>query len=483
MKFSLRTKAIILIILIAAVLGISSIILSARFIRSTVDSIYEDKATDVAATVGQIVNKDRAERLSDEVLSIYNKTENKVGSDEWGSDDFNEYLANYADIEGSNDFVSLQSELREVQDVNDIDCAYLAAVDVPTESMIYLVDGAYEDACPPGCFDPIYDANKDLLTDPERGFPPYITDTEPYGRLVTAGVPVHGPEGNVICYALVDISLDEIKAKQDQFVLMLSVLLMLLTVLICIISILLLNRIVIDPINRLSSAAAHFDAEEGNTEEIDKLSIKSQDEMQSLYSSIKKMTHDIVGYISNLKRTTTELSQTRLKAEEMDELAHKDALTGVGSKLAYDQKVLELTDEIKNGSARFGIVMADLNNLKTLNDNYGHENGNLAIQKTCQILCDVFKHSPVYRIGGDEFAVVIKGRDYNNIEDLIASFNSLIAEPSADSAGGEKPWENISAAIGYAIYNGEQSVDEVFRKADHNMYDRKKEMKSRASGK
>ncbi|MBQ3281246.1 MAG: GGDEF domain-containing protein [Eubacterium sp.] len=525
MKFSLRAKTVILIIIIAAVLSISGILLSAQFIRSTVDSIYKDKAEDVAATVGQVINKSMAERLTDDVMAIYNSTEDKVGSEEWGSDEFNEYVAKYSEIEDSRDFTILREELRSVQDVNDIDCAYLAAVDPPTNSMVYLVDGAYEDACPPGCFDPLYDINKDLLTDPERGFPPYITDTEPYGRLVTAGVPVHGPEGDVICYALVDIPMDEIKAQQDRFEMTLSGMLLLLTFLICIISIVLIDRFVIDPINRLSSAAANYDAEKGSTEEIDSLSIRSKDEIQSLYSSIRKMTHDIAGYIDNLRKTSSELSQTKIQAQKMDDLAHKDALTGVGSKLAYDQKVQELSDEIKQGVARFGIAIADLNDLKKMNDNYGHEYGNMAIRKTCQTLCDVFSHSPVYRIGGDEFAVILKDRDYDNIEDLTSSFNSLIGEPSAAGASGpdetpcspdadapvtdetsgspscgasgtdetpgssscgneekaERQLNNITAAIGYALYSGEKTVDEVFRKADHRMYDRKKEMKAQMS--
>ena len=62
-------------------------------------------------------------------------------------------------------------------------------------------------------------------------------------------------------------------------------------------------------------------------------------------------------------------------------MPHALPLTGVGSKLAYDQKVKQLSEDIAQGQAEFGIVMVDLNDLKQLNDNYGHEKGNEASPK------------------------------------------------------------------------------------------------------
>ena len=114
-----------------------------------------------------------------------------------------------------------------------------------------------------------------------------------------------------------------------------------------------------------------------------------------------------------------------------------------------------------------------MNDLKRLNDTYGHEQGNVAIKKTCSLICDVFAHSPVYRFGGDEFVVVIKDRDYDSIEERITQFDE-----AAKAMKGE-PWERVNAAIGYALYNGEDTVIDVFRRADHIMYERKKKMKKR----
>ena len=472
MKFSLRMKTVLLIVIIAFILSAVATVVSSQVIRNLVDRSYQERATDVSETVAAVLDAEKAAWIKNEIMTIFHATENRVTSDEWGSPEFDAYIALYSHLEETEEFNALRKQMRTIQDVNDVDCVYLSAIDNPTESFIYLVDAAYEDECPPGCIDPLYEENKDLLDDPTIGFPPYITNTEAYGWLITTGVPVYDSDGSIICYAMVDVSMDYIKEQQARFTLVLSLILVALTVLISLLSIWAVNRAIIRPINLLGSAAAHYSAQQEDNSELDNLPIKSKDEIQSLYSSLKKMVANTRSYIHSLQETKQELTQTKIEAEEMNELAHKDALTGVGSKLAYDQQVMKLTEEIRQGTARFGIVMVDMNDLKKLNDTYGHERGNDAIRATCGIICEVFTHSPVYRFGGDEFVVVIKGRDYDHIEERAAQFRAV-----AQAADGQ-PWEKVNAAIGYALYNGEDTVEDVFRSADHRMYEQKKEMKS-----
>ena len=470
-KISLKVKTMILIVLATVILGTSSIIISSQTVSQLVNDTYRNNASGVANTLAAVLDSEKAARLKNEIMAIFNATDKKVGSEEWGTPAFEEYTARYARIEQMEEFQSLLRQVRSVQDVNEVDCMYLSIIDAATESFIYLLDGAYEDPCPPGCIDPIYEENRILLTDPTVGFPPYISNTEPYGWLVTAGTPVYDGEGNVICYAMVDITMEAIRARQMRYVMMHGTVLAVLTLLVCFCAIWAVNIAITRPINLLSIAAAHYNAGETENSALENLPIKSNDEIQSLYESLKKMTHDIRRYIDNLMMTQQELTETRIQADTMNALAHKDALTGVGSKLAYDQQVEKLTEEINQGTARFGIVVVDMNDLKRMNDSYGHEQGNLAIKKICSLTCDVFVHSPVYRFGGDEFVVVIKGRDYDHIKERVAEFYRL-----TENAQGQ-PWERVNAAIGYALYDGEDTVLDVFRKADRFMYERKKEMK------
>ena len=472
MKFSLRTKTVLLIILTAAIIGIAGTVISSQTLNQVVDDSYQSRATGVANSVAAVLDTQKAKALKEAVMAIYNATDEKVSSDDWGSPEFDAYMARFAEIEQTDEFLFLRQQLRSIQDVNEVDCVYLTALDPVLENVIYLVDGAYEDVCPPGCIDPLYEVNRELLEDPSIGYRPYITNTETYGWLVSAGPAVYDEEGNIICYAVADISMEFIRAQQRHYVLTLSVVFAVLAIVACIGAIWAVNRSMIRPINQLSSAVAHFNAGDKDNNELDELRITTGDEIQSLFESCQKMTHDIRRYIDNLVKTTQELTKSRIEAQEMNMLAHRDALTGVGSKLAYDRQAELLAEEMKQGQARYGIVMVDMNGLKQLNDTYGHEMGNIAIKKTCSLICEVFSHSPVYRFGGDEFVVIIKDRDYDNIEEKIRQFNSLAKETAGE------PWERVNAAIGYALYDHDDTVDDVFRRADHIMYEHKKEMKA-----
>lgn len=118
--------------------------------------------------------------------------------------------------------------------------------------------------------------------------------------------------------------------------------------------------------------------------------------------------------------------------------------------------------------------MVDVNNLKKINDTYGHECGNIAIRECCNLVCRIFSHSPVFRIGGDEFVVVLKNEDYANVEALVAEFNA------AQEKEWDEPWRRVSAALGYALYDEAKDggLEHVFSRADEAMYRRKREMKA-----
>jgi diguanylate cyclase (GGDEF)-like protein len=130
------------------------------------------------------------------------------------------------------------------------------------------------------------------------------------------------------------------------------------------------------------------------------------------------------------------------------------------------------------GLKDLGVAMIDLNFLKRINDSYGHDKGNIAIVSLSRILCKIFEHSPVFRIGGDEFVVILKGHDLRNIDKLIAMFNAQLKERQ-DNPDLEL-WEKTSAAIGYAIYNPEidSAYENIFKRADSEMYKAKTAMKA-----
>lgn len=203
-----------------------------------------------------------------------------------------------------------------------------------------------------------------------------------------------------------------------------------------------------------------------------------EDEISILAMQVSSMIMEIENYMRSLLETAKELRDTQQKADAMNELAVKDALTGIRNKTAYDKEVQLLDWQIGEGNAEFAIAMIDLNYLKRINDTFGHEQGNVAIKRLCYIVCHVFMHSPVFRIGGDEFVAILKNDDYTNRKGLVEDFNSILEQDSKDEE--LELWERVSAAIGVADFNPDidSNVANVFARADKAMYQRKKEMKA-----
>ena len=236
-----------------------------------------------------------------------------------------------------------------------------------------------------------------------------------------------------------------------------------------------LKHAFLDRISMLEKEVKHY-YENKDVSMVDEFQQKfaGKDEISTLGQEFGSMILHQNAYIITLQETTKALKRSRQLEQEMRALANKDSLTGAKSKTAYDIEAEKISEEMKNGEAEFGIVMIDLNYLKMINDTYGHEKGNIAICRLFELVCLTFSHSPVYRIGGDEFAVILRKRDYANAEALVQFFRDSINANKKNHA--LKPWEAVSAAIGYAIYDKNTDIDfeSVFKRADEAMYEDKR---------
>lgn len=92
-------------------------------------------------------------------------------------------------------------------------------------------------------------------------------------------------------------------------------------------------------------------------------------------------------------------------------------------------------------------------------------------------ICDVFQHSPVFRIGGDEFAVLLRNYDYQNRNVLVRQFKNIATEVNTSA---KHKWERIDVAIGIADYDpsDDRFVSDVVRRADRMMYENKQMLKN-----
>lgn len=161
-------------------------------------------------------------------------------------------------------------------------------------------------------------------------------------------------------------------------------------------------------------------------------------------------------------------------------LIYRDPLTKLRNTTAYRELELAINKRIKEQEAiPFGVMMCDINRLKETNDTYGHIVGDKLIATAAHIISDTFKRSPVFRTGGDEFLIILRGRDLEDYDVLMAEFKDRCANTFIDTEDREKI--QISIAAGISLFNPDTDtlVSDVFKRADSNMYSNKRRSKSK----
>jgi len=162
-------------------------------------------------------------------------------------------------------------------------------------------------------------------------------------------------------------------------------------------------------------------------------------------------------------------------------LMEKDSLTLVKNRTAYDRYVKQLETMMRKEDAEpFAVVCFDINYLKQVNDSLGHEAGDEYIRKCCKLICNTFKHSPVFRIGGDEFIAIAVRDDYIQRQELLRSMRERMGELKDNSE--ISPIERLSVASGIADSQEHPGDDygAIFHRADTRMYENKRQMKGEA---
>ena len=178
----------------------------------------------------------------------------------------------------------------------------------------------------------------------------------------------------------------------------------------------------------------------------------------------------IVG-LNNIDAQVRQAEEFDRKLAQAQALADIDALTGLKNKHAYLSAEAQLDREIvMHKGTQFAIVMLDVNDLKRVNDTLGHQAGDQYLQDAGRFICDTFRRSPVFRVGGDEFAVIAQDGDYANLDALLDEVRKH--NEAALRSGG------IVVACGMARFENDACVAAVFERADHSMYGDKARLKA-----
>lgn len=185
-------------------------------------------------------------------------------------------------------------------------------------------------------------------------------------------------------------------------------------------------------------------------------------------------THFIIG-VENVDDEIKKENRHLKELKTAKELARRDELTGVKNRTAYKELEESVQGNMDNGLyyLTFALVVCDTNNLKQINDTRGHTAGDEYIRSSAQLLCDFFAHSPVFRVGGDEFVVFLRGNDYSARHEIMDKLRRQVLE-------NKKKGEGVIMAAGMAEYNPENDnfVSDIFERADKEMYEDKKKLKA-----
>lgn len=254
----------------------------------------------------------------------------------------------------------------------------------------------------------------------------------------------------------VTVPVAEINANWQTLMSMIILVSLLLLVIFVLIAISFSDRIT-KPLKKLSEAAEQVNNGNYNID----LSYNGDDEVGVLTNTFTHLVENLKVYINDL-----------------NSIAYRDALTSVHNKSAYDIYAQELQNRITNGddTLQFAIVVFDCDNLKRINDQYGHDKGDIYLKTACKLICTVFRNSPVFRTGGDEFTAILQNEDFFNLQYNISEFRKKNDEIVSTA---KNDWEAVSVAIGVAKYDFESDrfVSDIARRADKLMYEDKRARK------
>ncbi len=444
---SLRMKMLVNLMVITIVIAVFISIVSYNTYQ---DSIIEDRQRIADGIISMVVNEINPKRVD-------------------------EFLEKGYQAEG---YKEVERELYKIRASNsDIKFIYVYKIMEDGCHVVFDLNTAMVEASEPGSIEEFDESFEPLLPDLLAGRPirPIINDDK-YGHLLTIYKPVYNSTGQCVCYAGIDFSMDILYDYGRMFIAKVIALFSGALIFILVLALTFIENNIILPVNTMAYCARNFaydsdEAREQNIKHMRSLDIRTNDEIENLYSAFLKTTSDSMHSFENLRKAKIEVAV-------MDKLAHTDSLTGLKNKTAYVKRMAQFDADIVEGKAAFAIIMIDINYLKRVNDTYGHERGNEYLINAGKLICSVFGEENIYRVGGDEFVAVLDEENLAKSMELVENLRGTIDKLQRDSK--LEVWEKVSAAVGVAYYDElrDKTADEVFKRADADMYKNKLAMKA-----
>ncbi len=181
----------------------------------------------------------------------------------------------------------------------------------------------------------------------------------------------------------------------------------------------------------------------------------------------------VLSMLFDLGHMISEKIKLESRMELFEQLAYKDFLTD----LANRRQCELVLDELSESNTAWAVISLDINGLKETNDNYGHDEGDALLKDFAMILKEVFGPiGVIVRMGGDEFAVIIKNTEGLSFEHIFSMFDKRCEEVSAE----REHYSIVSARGMCTSEEGFMTVREAMLEADDRMYENKAKLKGKA---
>jgi len=227
----------------------------------------------------------------------------------------------------------------------------------------------------------------------------------------------------------------------------------------------------------VSAALSYYSAEETKTSLISFIRNNPAIVIVVVYVILAFLT--VIVAQQRIIRAKKEVEESQHQVDDLSMRVFVDSLTSVRNNGGFNECIQKIQARLDSKKPpEFAVVILNCDNVKTINDQYGHDKGDEYIKTASELICRVFKHSPVFRIGGDEFAVVMQNKDYQYRKELTEQFEK---EANEIRASAENKWEQVSVTLGMAEYDPQSDtfVDDVVHHANKAMYENKRARKEK----
>lgn len=271
-------------------------------------------------------------------------------------------------------------------------------------------------------------------------------------------IPLNSSYNIPVAYIIVGISTENVRREQLTYLGYITIIVTSITVLFGVFMIWFMQHNVLGPLNAMSKAASSYSIailRDGKESPISRMNIRTGDELERLCESMKKMEHDIIASSSQLAIA--------------DWNSNHDSMTQLYNKRHYKEQLKEQLKELQN-DCTIGVIYFDIDNLKRMNDTFGHEKGDAVILKAAEFIRRYLtEQARGFRIGGDEFVMLIRDCTEEKVQELVSTMRG-------DEKGN---LSDVTAefycrlAIGGAFRKTGETLEETIKRADDEMYKNK----------